>query len=299
MLVTGPLGGLSCGQDWSSCPDDGTDPPVLVSEVVEPNLAGGGQLTADECQDVCGYDAGDAILTCVRASEEEVLCVGLFLCTGRRPSGLRPEEERARSALEHLLGQAAWLEAASVDAFRVLRRELRAHRAPRRLLRAASRAAQDERRHARIARSIARRFGVVPPPLAVEPRALRSLEEMAVENAVEGCVRETWGALLALEQARHAADPVVRGAMQRVATDEIRHAELGWAVDTWLRPRLSRDARKRVQASAAAAVGDLIRQSARAVPTEARRLLGLPEAAQASTLIAALERSVWRPRGWA
>jgi hypothetical protein len=71
------------------------------------------------------------------------------------------------------LAEAAWLEAASVDAFRVLRLELRAHSAPRRLLRAASRAARDERRHARAAGALARRFDVTVPAVERQASPLR------------------------------------------------------------------------------------------------------------------------------
>ncbi len=63
--------------------------------------------------------------------------------------------------------------------------------------------------------------------------ALRSLEALAVENAVEGCVRETMGALFAMHQAASAADPHVRATMVSIAPDETRHAALGWAVAEW------------------------------------------------------------------
>jgi hypothetical protein len=64
---------------------------------------------------------------------------------------------------------------------------------------------------------------VAPAPPA------RSLEELAVENAVEGCVRETYGALTAIWQARTAKDPSVAAAVRRIARDETRHAALSWA----------------------------------------------------------------------
>ena len=53
---------------------------------------------------------------------------------------------------------------------------------------------------------------------------MRELEAIAIENAVEGCVRESFGALLATWQAKTAGDARVRAAMKRIARDETRHA---------------------------------------------------------------------------
>ena len=94
--------------------------------------------------------------------------------------------------------------------------------------------------------ALARRFGGAVDAPRVAARAVRSLEELAVENAAEGCARETFGALVATWQARAAGNPLVRGVMARIARDETRHADLAWAVDGWARGRLeSRRARAR------------------------------------------------------
>ena len=53
------------------------------------------------------------------------------------------------------------------------------------------------------------------------------------ENAREGCVRETFGALIAMHQAERAGDPIIRRAMRRIAEEETRHAELAWEVASW------------------------------------------------------------------
>ena len=96
--------------------------------------------------------------------------------------------------------RAACLEAAAVDAFRWLRDELVAQ-APKRLVRAASRAIRDEMRHVRVTSALARRFGeeAITPP-APPPRVVRPLLRLALDNAVEGCVRETYSALECLWQ---------------------------------------------------------------------------------------------------
>src|SRR5205823_2406284 len=138
---------------------------------------------------------------------------------------------------EHF-ARVAHLEAASVHAFVRLGRELDAHGAPKRLLDAAARAARDEIRHARVTARIARRFGASPPPARVRQLAVRSLAAVAIENAVEGCVRETFGALVAKWQADHAGDAEVATAMERIARDESDHAALSWAIAGWSAARL-------------------------------------------------------------
>lgn len=145
---------------------------------------------------------------------------------GRRPAGLVEMDASCTDLVGAFFARAAQLEAASVDAFRVLQRELRAHGAPRGLLARATRAANDEIAHARMTAAIARRFGGRFAKPRVEPREVRSLEEIALENATEGCVNETYGALVATFQARVAGDPRVRAAMARIARDETRHAAL-------------------------------------------------------------------------
>src|SRR5580658_1383630 len=106
----------------------------------------------------------------------------------RRGQGGRHPPTRSRAS------EAAYLEAASVRAFDWLEDELSAHGAPERLQARARRAARDEVRHARVIRSFAERAGARVPSLRVKAARARSLEAMAVENAVEGCVNETLGA---------------------------------------------------------------------------------------------------------
>jgi hypothetical protein len=141
------------------------------------------------------------------------------------------------------------LEAASVPAFRVLARELRAHGAPRSLIRAARRAARDEIRHARMGKLLAERYGGGYVRPRIEAHALRSVEAIATDNAVEGCVCETFGALLATWQGRAATDPVVRRIMRSVAVDETRHAALNLRVAAWADRKMDAAAQARVRAA--------------------------------------------------
>jgi len=192
------------------------------------------------------------------------------------------------------LARAAHDEAASVHAFAALADELAALGAPRDLLARIQAATADEVRHAEaVARLLADRGGRCRPP-AHRPHAARQAREIAIENAVEGCVRETWAALLAAHQARHAADPRVRAVMHSIAADEARHAELAWAIDTWLWGLLDPTARAEVEAArraAAAAVvlGVTAREPAPALVHEA----GLPGRAPATHLVLGLAATLW------
>src|SRR5580658_2598608 len=210
-------------------------------------------------------------------------------CSGRRPAGLLESASARGPLLAIHFAEMARLEAASVDAFRHMRRELVAHRAPRHLVRAAERAARDEIRHARITRALAHRYGSVALSPNVEPWPVRDLISMAIENAVEGCVREAFGALVASWQARTARDPVIRAAMVRIARDEIRHAALAFQVHGWLKGKLDPPARARVEEARQLALSDLFARSSEA-PIALRAPLGLPTQHQSRVLAGHLAR---------
>ncbi len=80
----------------------------------------------------------------------------------------------------------------------------------------------------------------------------------------EGCIRETYGALLATWQAATAVDEQVRCAMAVVAVDETANALLAWDVRRWTDTRLGDGARARGGR----------RSGARTVRARARAVLG-------------------------
>jgi hypothetical protein len=116
---------------------------------------------------------------------------------------------------------------------------------------------------------------------------------MAVENAVEGCVNETFSAALALVQSMTARDPIMRAAMGPIARDEVRHAELAWRVADWLDTRLSETERARVKRARNAAVNALIYNASRGVERELVEELGLPPAHVAVALALDLAKRLW------
>ena len=170
-------------------------------------------------------------------------------CTGRKVDGLRAPVIECDDAMGAWFAQAAWLEAASVGAFRRLARELRAHGAPAHLIASANAAARDEIRHARLMTRFAKKYGALVPRVQVDEMQIRDLESIARENAVEGCVGETYGAAFATWAAEHGDHEDVRAASRETAPDEMRHAALGWAVHAWASGELGREACERVRAA--------------------------------------------------
>ena len=229
-------------------------------------------------------DAGGSILTCGAG------CIGrlheqareaLDTCVALRPS------------VGDCLARAAMLEAASVDAFDVLARELLHHRAPADLAAEARRAAADEVRHARMMDRLARRHGRrAKPAPRLSHRAPRSLVAIAIENAQEGCVRETFGAALATWQGENATDLAVRAAMRRIARDECRHAELAWKIAAWANARLTARERARVAAAHRAALAAFERDLAVESDRDVNGVLGLPAPDRARALFASLRENV-------
>jgi rubrerythrin len=180
---------------------------------------------------------------------------------GRRPEGLVAALPRtAASRLGVFFANIARLEAAAVFAFQRMARELSLLGAPAELIARCLSAANDELRHARLTAALAQRFGAVPVAPAITAHGLRSRFEIALENAVEGCVRETYGALVAHHQAQLARDPEVAAVMRAIAPDETRHAELAWRVAAWLEPQLSAARRAQLAEARRRASVELMRE---------------------------------------
>lgn len=236
---------------------------------------------------------------CVNGTYEPPACGQLLaMCEcdllaggGRRTGRIRRPTRAPAAPLGAYFRRMAFEEDASIDAFARLRHELVTHGAPSTLVTSATNAARDEVRHAATMARLARRFGAEP---ARRRRRVtwtaRSLERVARENAVEGCARETFAALVAAWQAQHAALPSVRSAFGRIAADELRHAALAWAVARWADTRLDARARARVDRARRAAIGLLRRHAAVSVHPALVAAAGLPSAPTALALLAGLSR---------
>lgn len=78
--------------------------------------------------------------------------------------------------------------------------------------------------------------------------------------------------------------------MTRIARDEIRHPQLAWSIDAWVRPRLSRVGRDRVLQARSSAVAQLASEFlVLSLPPPERRRLGLPGAAESSRMLSELD----------
>lgn len=276
--------------------------PCGYSEDISDPVACGVDIDADtQAADVCyvlcdptepdcvyydlpGGDAGDTyILSCGAG------------CVGRL-------HDEARAAIEgscahvaagrgEVLARAAELEATAVFAFDIVAGELARFGAPAELVDDALVAARDEIRHAVVVSDLAKRFGGEPRPVEAPAPRERARRAFAIENAVEGCVRETFGAALAAWQAARATDPAVRDAMRGIARDEARHADLGWRIDAWLEDIAPADERRAMRAARIASLRALERSLA--TYGDGDPTLGLPNRAEARALFGALEAGLW------
>jgi hypothetical protein len=238
-------------------------------------------------------DAGASRATCPTVPSNSVAVTCTTFCEGRRTEGVLEAEARAGSLGEYF-ATCANLEAVSVLAFIRLRREATAHGAPPELLDLIDRARCDEERHLEVMTRLARRVGHEPElPCAADAGHVRSPEEIARENAVEGCIRETWGATLALFRASRARDAEMRAAFAEIAEDEARHAELAWAIDAWIRPRLDDGARAEIDRAARGAVGEL---GSGDFDCTALADTGMPTAAERAALLKHLDREIYTTR---
>jgi hypothetical protein len=238
--------------------DTATPTATVAAEVIP---AQGRPGRPDECQ-TCpmGLD-GDAICTVFPAAngQKRIQCTPQrqWHRRGRLPAGVdapAPVEEGAGAWAAY----AAFLEDASVHAFGLLARDLEAQGAPSSLVSRCRAARRDEIEHAREMRAIARKLGTEPERAPVIARPSASLEAIALENAVEGCVLETFAALAAVVDADRESDRATRRTLLTIAVDECRHAQLSWDIAAWAERRLDEAARARVRAARNEAIEQLV-----------------------------------------
>ncbi len=280
---SGPVacGGCGCGDSSPPPPTDVNIPFAQCTDAGATDAAAGDadvDASVDASADASGGDAGVCFATCAeacQASHPGSTCLGTSTeggeivatceipsgaCLGRKLDGLETPQGTLRLH-GAMVARMAWLEAASVRAFERLARELRHHGAPRSLVTRALACARDEARHARMMARIARKHGARVPRVVATEMPLRDLESIARENAIEGCVGETFGAAQAAWRASHTTDDDMARAMGRIAPDELRHAALGWAVAAWVDAKLDEPARARVRAARNRAARELLQNA--------------------------------------
>jgi rubrerythrin len=232
-------------------------------------------MSVDSCDSIIPTDTADGVLNCTATRTDTPVCVG-----GRRPlawARTHPDECARLDAI-------ATMEQVSIVAFAELAAQLARNAAPSELVARCRAAAEDERRHVELLVELGAARPRARPRLA---SSATSLLEIATHNAVEGCVTETWAALLAAHQARTAEAAATREAFAEIARDEARHAQLAWDLHAWLSGRLSTAERARVEAARARALARLESSAvlgSRVAPATLRRRLGLPDPQRAAIL---------------
>jgi len=277
-------------------------------------LDGDGQLTAAGCENLCerystiavtsveecGFEDEEVGAVTVPADTADtastpptITCraLGTRLCDGGRHhvSVAARAMSACSDALGAFLAESALAEATSVTAFVALAAELSSFGAPADLVERCKAAAVDEVVHARLLGAAAAARGASVPRATFTSTPRRTLLRFAVENAVEGCVNETWATVVAAHQSVHAEDASLRAIYRRIARDEARHAELAWALHAWLTPLLAAEDRAEVEVARAAAIEALSAQA------DGPRVAGLPGGSETRRLLAGLLEQVWTP----
>ena len=243
----------SCTSD-ASCSGD----YQCTSYVTDPGCGGTAfacQAAADTCASdsdcqagyQCSYDGSHHVCQQIQcAIGRPFLVEGIERLAGTRErddwvgalsprlDGLGVEE---RDELGQRWTRIALMEHASVAAFARFALQLLSLGAPADLVELTHAAMADETRHARLGFSLASAYSgqsVGPGPLSVEG----SLDDNSPRGIIatlvrEGCIGETVAALEAAEAREHTSDPVVHTALDQIAADETRHAELAWRTLGW------------------------------------------------------------------
>lgn len=174
----------------------------------------------------------------------------------RRPIGYVNPDHSVCDVGDHF-AHIAQLEAATVLAFSELAQQLKIFGAPDQLVRRCISAATDEVRHAHAFVTLAKEMGATIPPITQDTVAPDILS-VAIHNAVEGCVFETWAALTTHHQSIHCKYPFLNMLYAEVAADETRHGQLAWDLHTWFMSHLNKEEQRHVITAQRKALNDLI-----------------------------------------
>ncbi|MDP3277840.1 MAG: hypothetical protein Q8Q09_21835 [Deltaproteobacteria bacterium] len=219
-----------------------------------------------------------------------------FCGVGRLTEGLETTgmANDPKSAGDWLADGAAY-EAIAAIAFERLGAELQRFGAPSDLIARAQRAAQDERRHASVMAALAAGEGRESAAVTSHEIPARTLADIAIENAGEGCVRETLGAVIMAYQAQHAGGASMREALAQIAREEAEHAQWSWDLDAWARTQLSSeviDQMDRARSETLASLRDVL--TAREPSESLRQTVGMPPNAAVHTMIDSLTVALWQ-----
>ena len=230
-----------------------------------------GEITEESCASLCWEelnlyesdlcaceytgtnDSGEHGVTC-----EQSYCYTYYY--EGRVHGSIPKTKRnpSNSVLGNYFARVSNAEASSIAAFLQLRKELKFHNAPQGLLDRCFLAAKQEVDHARVMIKLAELHQGKLAPFIFGKFEPRTLLELTLDNAVEGCIFETFSALKLLQQAKKSDHPVLTQTLKQIALDEISHAELAWDIHKYLMTKLSKEERQIVRTAQKNAVSTLV-----------------------------------------
>ncbi len=212
---------------------------------------------------------------------------------GRMPVGMKPITiSSTHSLLGNYFANMAMMEKAAITAFQYLVRELEAYEAPQELIELARKAIAEEARHTKMASNLSKGYNTEIPEFIVNEFQLRSLFEIALENAVEGCVNESFAATCGLWQHAHAEHDVFREVIGHITEEEIGHGALSWSIHEWIMPQLTEAQQAHVLQAQAKAFDTLEENFKLEEHPEVRIALGLPNQTEASALIHSFREQV-------
>lgn len=272
-----------------ACNRDGISRCTVEDAFLQELNANGRALAGDASADggeEAGADGGKALSAAACPNRSAKVTCTPACYGGRATNGVELLALDDGSEGAHF-ARMAELEAISVIAFERMARELTILGAPRALVESARSAADEERSHAVTIASLAAARGTAARAPELPELEARSLVALAAENAREGCVRESYGAVLAAFAKSRAEDPAVREAMDAIAVEEMRHAELSWELHEWAMSRLAEAEQRAVQREMDLARAEL-RDSLGEPPAWGARI-GLPSLREARTLFEATE----------
>ena len=230
-----------------------------------------GQLTEESCSNLCTEQAGvyyDYLCSCDYSGIDSdgnhpVTCEYTVCAVEGRGHGdiVKLTEATGHSELARYFVRAYHAEASSVAAFLQLRSELIHHNVPSGFQNRCLKAAEEEVHHARMMAKLAGEEDCDLPELSFGSFRQRSLFELTLDNAVEGCIFEAFSALKAQYQARHATDLRVLSAMKVIARDETEHAQLAWDLHHYLMERLTESERIDIRLAQKRALQQVLHQA--------------------------------------
>ena len=226
---------------------------TLTEEEFSTYLDEDGTLSAEGCSNICvtktneEYFTGvEEVLSCIDEPVDGNALVRCEMmvqpyCEGRFHDGVPRPKQTKGSAIQQWFSRAAQSERASVQSFVLLAQELRAHGAPRDLLNRLMKAAREEVQHAQQMHQLCVQHHVQVPKMEDCEITNRSLLDIAIENAVEGCVHERYAALQAHYQAQNVQDIHLRMVFSRIAREETEHTSMAEDLHMWLLSQLTKE----------------------------------------------------------